>query len=64
MRIDRAVERIARFPEAAPNIAQRSNVRVVPLVRYPYVIHYAIIGSEVIIFRIRHGARQNPWEQS
>jgi len=64
MRNDRTTERIARFPQAAPPIEQRSNVRVVPLVRYPYLIHYTVVAEEVIVLRIRHGARKNPWDES
>jgi len=52
-RIRRVFERIALFPKSAPEVA---------LVRYPYVIHYGIVDGEVIILRIIHGARRDPWE--
>jgi toxin ParE1/3/4 len=61
-RIRRVFERIALFPKAAPELAKRPGIRRVPLVRYPYVIHYGIIDGEVIILRIVHGARRDPWE--
>lgn len=61
-RVRRAVERIAQFPEGAQKVEKRPGVRRVPLVRYPYVIHYTVIGDEVIILRVIHGARRNPWE--
>jgi plasmid stabilization system protein ParE len=59
-RIRRVFERIALFPKAAPEVAKRPGIR--PLVRYPYVIHCGIVDGEVIILRIIHGARRNPWE--
>ena len=36
-------------------------IRVVPAVRYPYLIFYKVIepGQEVRILRIRHGARKS-----
>ena len=62
-RVERVVERIGQFPEGAQEVAERSGVRRVPLVRYPYVVYYRVIESEVMILRIVHGARRNPWEQ-
>ena len=60
-RVRRVVERIAQFPEGAPEIAERPGVRSVPLIRYPYVIHYTVNRGEVVILRIIHGARHSPW---
>ena len=36
------------------------DVRVVPVVRYPYLVFYIILGAsdEIRILRIRHGARK------
>lgn len=61
-RIRRAFERIAQFPKGAQEVENRPGIRRVPLVRYPYVIHYGIIDDDVIILRIIHGARRDPWE--
>ena len=38
---------------------ERSDVRVLPVVRYPYVIFYTPVpeNDEVLILRIRHGRR-------
>jgi len=63
MRIERIMERIARFPHAAPRVAQRPEVRIVPLVRFPYLIHYTVDADEALILRIRHGARTSPWDE-
>ena len=56
------VDRIAQFPEGAQEAEKRPGVRRVPLVRYLYVIYYAVIDGNVMILRLVHGARRNPWE--
>jgi toxin ParE1/3/4 len=61
-RIMRVFERIAQFPKSTQEVESRPGVRRVPLVRYPYVVHYGIIDGEVVILRIIHGARRDPWE--
>ena len=61
-RVRGVIERIAQFPEGAQEVEMRPGVRRVPLVRYPYVIHYAMIEGDVMILRFVHGARRNPWE--
>jgi toxin ParE1/3/4 len=63
-RVHRVVTRINQFHQSAQEVAERPGVRSVPLVRYPYVIHYSVNQGEVVILRIVHGARRNPWEQS
>jgi toxin ParE1/3/4 len=62
-RVERVIERIAQFPEGAQKVAERLGVRRVPLVRYPYVIHYRVGEDEVVILRIIHGARRSPWDR-
>ena len=62
-RVERVIERIAQFPEGAQEVAERLGVRRVPLVRYPYVIHYRVGEDEVVILRIIHGARRSPWDR-
>jgi toxin ParE1/3/4 len=61
-RVRRVFERIALFPKAAEEIEKRPGVRRGPPVRYPYIIHYRILDGEVVILRIIHGARRDPWE--
>lgn len=61
-RVKRVFERIAQFPKGAQEVRTRPGIRRVPLVRYPYVVHYGIIDGEVTILRIVHGARRDPWE--
>jgi len=60
-RVRRAFAHIARYPEAAEQVAQRPGVRRLPLSRYPYVIYYEIGAGEITILRILHGARRLPW---
>ena len=60
-RMRRALDHIGRYPEAAERLAQRPDVRRLPLVRYPYVIYYEIGADAVTILRILHGARRQPW---
>jgi toxin ParE1/3/4 len=61
-RVERVIERIEQFPEGAQEVAERPGVRRLPLVRYPYVIHYRVTENEIVILRIIHGARRSPWE--
>jgi plasmid stabilization system protein ParE len=57
-RVQRVFKRIAEFPESAQQIESRPGIRRVPLVRYPYVIHYTIFDGVVTILRIIHAARR------
>ncbi len=61
-RIRAVIERIGLFPEGFQAVAERPGVRRVALVRYPYLIFYKVIASEVLILRVVHGARKEPWE--
>jgi toxin ParE1/3/4 len=56
-----AVARIAAMPAIGELVAERPNVRVVPLVRYPFRIFYLVDGDTVTILHIRHTARQQ-WQ--
>lgn len=38
----------------------RPSVRVIGVPRYPYLIYYRIVGGEVHIIHVRHGARDVP----
>jgi toxin ParE1/3/4 len=54
------VARIAVVPDGAQQVPQRPGVRVVPLVRYPFKIFYAVAGDTINVLHIRHSARR-PW---
>jgi len=61
-RIQQVGERIGRFPLGFQEVAERPGVHRVPMVRYPYLIFYKIIAEEVVVLRVIHGARKEPWE--
>jgi toxin ParE1/3/4 len=48
-RMRRAFEHIGRYPQAAERVVQRSAVRRLPLIRYPYVVYYEVGAGEVTI---------------
>ena len=58
-RIEELCEKLGEFPGMGAATDQ-PGVRLVPVVRYPYLIFYALITeiNEVRILRIRHGRRR------
>jgi plasmid stabilization system protein ParE len=52
--------RIGVWPESAEIVRQRSGVRMVPLIRYPYRIFYRIGDDAVEILHVHHAARRKP----
>ncbi|WP_322513965.1 type II toxin-antitoxin system RelE/ParE family toxin [Rhodopseudomonas palustris] len=59
-RIEDVVQRIATAPESAPRVSQRSAVRTVAVVRYPFRIFYRIELGQIEILHIRHTSRRPP----
>jgi plasmid stabilization system protein ParE len=59
-RLGDVIDRICRTPEAAPRVSQRSRVRVVAVVRYPFRIFYRVRGDTIDILHIRHTSRRPP----
>jgi plasmid stabilization system protein ParE len=57
-RLGRVIDRICRTPEAAPRVSQRSQVRVVAVVRYPFRIFYRVRNNTIDILHIRHTSRR------
>ncbi len=48
-----------------PFVARESGypgVRIRKVRHYPYLIFYSVIGDEVRILHVRHGARRWPWQ--
>ncbi|MGJ4939594.1 type II toxin-antitoxin system RelE/ParE family toxin [Bradyrhizobium sp. HKCCYLS1011] len=62
-RIRRVVAHISRWPASARRVSGRSDVRVMPLGRYPYKIFYRVADDTIEILHIHHAARQ-PWDPS
>jgi plasmid stabilization system protein ParE len=52
------LERISRAPLSAPRVAQRSQIRAVSVVRYPFRIFYRVRGDTIDILHIRHTSRR------
>lgn len=52
------IERIRHAPLSAPRVAQRSQVRTVAIVRYPFRIFYRLRGDTIDILHIRHTSRR------
>ncbi|HEX3440273.1 MAG TPA: type II toxin-antitoxin system RelE/ParE family toxin [Pseudolabrys sp.] len=61
-RIQQITERLGQFPNSFQEVAERPGIRRVPLLRYPYLVFYRIFDEEVIVLRVVHGARKEPWE--
>lgn len=59
-RINKVIERIADLPGSGATVAGRSDIHVIPLIRYPYLIFYRVLSDRVRILHIRHTARR-PW---
>ena len=57
-RLDDVMDRICQMPAAAPRLSQRSQVRVVAVVRYPFRIFYRLRDDTVDILHIRHTSRR------
>jgi toxin ParE1/3/4 len=54
------IDHIRREPDGAPRLDERPDVRVIPLVKYPYKIFYRITENAVRILHVRHTFRR-PW---
>jgi plasmid stabilization system protein ParE len=59
-RIKAVVERVVYMPESARSVVGRRNVRVVPLIRYPFKLYYRVEDDQLQILHIHHTARR-PW---
>jgi len=58
-RIEELCEKLGEFPGIGHG-SDHPGVRVLPVVRYPYLIFYTLIAEadEVRILRVRHGRRK------
>jgi plasmid stabilization system protein ParE len=52
------VDRIGQAPNAGQLTSQRSGVRVVPVITFPYWVFYRIRNGRLEIVRIRHTSRR------
>jgi toxin ParE1/3/4 len=58
LRLSNVIDRIFQAPESAPRLSQRSQVRVVTVVRYPFRIFYRVRNDAIDILHIRHTSRR------
>lgn len=56
-RLRAIVTRIGTWPESAQEVMQRTGVRCVPFIRYPYRVFYQVLADRVEVLHIQHGAR-------
>jgi plasmid stabilization system protein ParE len=57
-RLEDVVDRILRVPKAAPKLSQRSHIRVVAVIRYPFRIFYRVRKDTIDILHVRHTSRR------
>jgi toxin ParE1/3/4 len=62
LRIRAVVAHIGRWPESARRSANRPEVHVIPVGRYPYRIFYRITADAVEVLHIHHAARRH-WDE-
>lgn len=60
-RIEGLISLLEEFPFIG-HVADEEGVRVLSVVRYPFLIFYAIddAADEVVILHVRHGAQDRP----
>jgi addiction module RelE/StbE family toxin len=58
-RIRASIDQLERFPFIG-RPTDDPTIRMFPIVRYPYLVFYEVVGGEVIVHHIRHGRRERP----
>jgi toxin ParE1/3/4 len=58
LRLAEVIDRICHAPRAAPLLSQRTSIRAVPVVNYPFRVFYRIDSGVVEIVHIRHTSRR------
>ena len=59
----RAIRGTAELIGEYPQIGRATDiegVKVLPVIRYPYLVYYTVEAGEVVIVHVRHGARSLP----
>ncbi len=56
-RLRSSIEMLELFPRFG-RITDDPDIRMFPVVRYPYLVFYEVMNDEVVIHHIRHGARE------
>lgn len=62
LQIVSAADRLEKFPKRGAIVSQATGLRklVVPFAGNAFVIHYAIVNDEVLIWRVYHGRQRRP----
>jgi toxin ParE1/3/4 len=50
---------LEQFPQSGRQTSI-PHVRVLPVVRYPYLIYHTLVGDEIVVLHIRHASRSAP----
>ena len=60
-RIENLTKLLQQFPHAG-HLTDEADVRMLSVVRYPYLIFYAVdpTADEIVILHVRHGGRDRP----
>jgi toxin ParE1/3/4 len=60
-RVEELAALLGEFPFTG-HVTDEAGVRILPVVRYPFVIFYAIDGAaeEVVVLHVRHTAQEPP----
>ena len=56
-RLRTIVIRIGAWPQSAQEVDERSGVRSVPFIRYPYRLFYQVLSDRVEVLHVHHAAR-------
>jgi plasmid stabilization system protein ParE len=62
LRLTAIERRIAEFPFSAPEVTQRSGVRVVAFLDFPYRLFHSVESHAINVLAIRHTSRQSRFE--
>lgn len=54
-----AVTYLSEFPQTG-HPTDEPSIFIKPLSRMPYLIFYTVVGDELHVLRVRHGARRHP----
>jgi plasmid stabilization system protein ParE len=57
--IEQTIDTLSDFPGLGRG-TDIPDIQVLPVVFYPYLVYHAVVGDELVIAHIRHGARAAP----
>ena len=54
-----ALDLLEQFPHSG-RATSMTGIRMLPVVRHPYLIYYTLIADEIVIVHVRHASRDAP----